>query len=185
MENKSLLPSSIQDESNLAIEKCVVKALEGIDNTRFMTCVPERLDEEILSYLAESTHVLGYEGWMYAKTFDEKTQLLKNATSLHKKKGTVWAVKKCLDESANCKYIPWYEYNGIPHHFKLDVTLENSAYDWGLQRQLTNKISEYKQLRAQLDRYDIKQQMHMTFNPVVITRVETFKLSLADTAQVG
>ena len=49
-----------------------------------------------LPYLAEQLDVLGWKGWLFATTDDQKRDLLKKAVELHKKKGTPWAIREAL-----------------------------------------------------------------------------------------
>jgi hypothetical protein len=49
-----------------------------------------------LPYLAEQLDVLGWKGWLFATTEQQKRDLLRKAIELHKKKGTPWAIREAL-----------------------------------------------------------------------------------------
>lgn len=146
----SLLPQILQDESNLALENCLNESF-NFDFAKIMTCIPNTLSDSVLAELAKQFHVTS-EGWNDCKTREEKINLIKNAIPLHRIKGTVKAIKDCLNiENVDTKYLSWYEYNGIPHHFKLKFSFDGISVTEEIINIIRKKIEEFKQLRAKLD----------------------------------
>lgn len=156
-----IIPESIQDVSNNAIEECLTKALNKIDCTKFTISIPENLNESILPYIAEQRHILGNEGWNSALTKEEKCGLIHKSFSLHRKKGTLGAINDILKiYNTSIEYLNWTEYNGIPHHFKIILSIENENFDITKIKEMLSKIKEYKQLRAKQDAYETVNSMH-------------------------
>ncbi len=146
----SLLPQILQDESNLALENCLNESF-NFGFAKIMTCIPDAVSDSILAELAKQFHVTS-EGWNDCKTREEKINLIKNAIPLHRTKGTVKAIKDCINiENIEAKYLPWYKYNGIPHHFKLNFLSDNEPITSEILSIIQKKIEEFKQLRAKLD----------------------------------
>lgn len=151
----SLLPTNLQDESNLALEECIKQEL-NIDMKPFMTSILNYVPNSVLPYIAKQYHVTGDEGWNDCTTREEKLDLLSNAVDIHRKKGTVGAVKKAINiDGYSATYRHWKEYGGIPHHFKIAIDLNNLGISEELQNSIKKKIEECKQLRAKLDALNI------------------------------
>jgi len=151
----SLLPQILQDESNLALENCLNESF-NFDFAKIMTCIPNTLSDSVLAELAKQFHVTS-EGWNDCKTREEKINLIKNAIPLHRIKGTVKAIKDCLNiENVDTKYLSWYEYNGIPHHFKLKFSFDGISVTEEIINIIRKKIEEFKQLRAKLDLIELQ-----------------------------
>ena len=148
---ESLLPKNLQDKSFLALEECVKTSLD-IDIKKIMTSIVDYLPENILSVLAEQFSIKD-EGYSDCVNRDEKIALIKNAVSLHKRKGSIGAIADILQlYSGEAEYIPWYKYNGISHHFMID----KFYYDTGVDilsdyRKIKTNLENTKQLRAKLD----------------------------------
>ncbi len=156
-----IIPESIQDTSNKAIEECIINALENIDYTKFTVTIPENLNENVLPYIAEQRHILGNEGWNSALTKEEKCGVIHKSFSLHRKKGTLGAINDILKiYNASIEYINWTEYNGIPHHYKIVLSIENENFDTTKIKEMLSKIKEYKQLRAKQDTFETVNSMH-------------------------
>jgi len=167
MANSSMLPQILQDKTNLALEECINESL-NIDLSKIMTCMPDNLQNSVLSSLAAQYHILS-EGWNDCKTRDEKISLLKRAIKLHRYKATVKAIKECINsEDIKSDYIPWFNYDGLPHHFKIKLYLDGISYSQEIKNTILKKIEEYKQLRAKLDKTEI---MHLVTSSLAIKQV--------------
>lgn len=146
---ESLLPKNLQDTSFLALEECAKEAL-AVDTKAFMTSVVDFLPDAILMELARQFHIID-EGWSDCKTRAERVALIKKSVTLHKRKGT----KGCIEDffeamEAKCRF--WRDYNGIPHHFMIDVDYIDKAVDVNeVVSEIKKNIDKYKQLRAKLD----------------------------------
>lgn len=151
MTDKSLLPYSMQDESNLALEACINQAF-SIDMTVFLTCIAENLSDSILYEKANQFHVLGAEGWNDCKTREDKINLVKNAIKMHRFKGTISSVKSILNDEF--EYLPWHQYSGIPNHFKIRMNVETPVSN-ETKLKFVKTIQEYKRLSSKMDEFEI------------------------------
>lgn len=148
---KSLLPKYLRDKSNLTIEKLAREAFTT-DLKDLMILIIDKCPENLLPLLAKQFHVLGYEGWNFARTVEEKRELLKNAFELHARKGTIYSLKRVL-KILNLKgdFKEWSEYSGIPHHFKLILRVFDRPIDDETENNLLNLINAFKNERAKLE----------------------------------
>jgi P2-related tail formation protein len=106
--------------------------------------------------LAEQFHVLGNEGWNLANSEQEKRQLIKDAIKLHKLKGTKAGVERALSTlNIEGKVSEWFEYGGDPFHFKIDIFLQNYAYNEKVFENLKKMIEEYKNVRSVLEEISV------------------------------
>lgn len=152
MYNKSLLPYSMQDDSNLALEACINEAL-SFDMSKFLICIVDNLSDDILLAKAKQFHVLGVEGWQKCKNRTEKQNLLRNAIRSHRLKGTLKSIKDNIDFTY-FEYMPWYEYNGNSNHFKFRLYTENPI-DLLTYIKIIDVINEYKRLSTKMDSLEI------------------------------
>ena len=120
----SLLPYSMQDESNLALEACINEAFSR-DMTKFLLYYDENLSDNLLYEKAKIFHTLGLEGWNKCKSREEKITLLKNSIKNHRYKGTIKAVKSVL-ANTDLEYLSWQNYDGLPNHFKIRVFVQEA-----------------------------------------------------------
>lgn len=157
----SLLPESMRDESNLAIEECINQAL-SIDMSLFLSCIPENLSDEILFEKAKMFHVLGFEGWQRCQTREDKITLLKNAIKNHRFKGTVKSIKTALSDT-NTEYLSWQKYNGLPNHFKIKVYTEKPLHNDSYNK-IVQTVNEYKRLSSKMDSIEINTMLKDKLN---------------------
>ncbi len=105
-----------------------------------------------LPHLAEQFHVTGNEGWLQTKTESEKRELIKNAVSLHKHKGTKFAVRKVFQMlGLEGDLSEWFEYGGKPYHFTVNVDFLSRGLDYELIDKLEDLINQYKNERSKLE----------------------------------
>lgn len=147
----SLLPKILQDESNQALEKASANVLD-VDMSSMMIYLIDHLDSKYLPLLAENFHILGDEGWNFCETEKEKRELLKAAIPLHQYKGTKYAVLRVLDVmNLNGTLEQWFEYDGIPYHFKLVLKVFDKKLDEETEIKLLRLINIFKNKRSILD----------------------------------
>ena len=83
----------------------------------------------------------------------QKLTVLKRSAELHKYAGTVKGVEGLItsifDESS---FIPWYEYNGDPYHFKIQTNAQRTPE---LDRMFLNMLYGIKAARSQLDALEL------------------------------
>lgn len=114
------------------------------------------IHESILPYLGEQFHVLGNEGWLQARNNEEKKALIKNSISLHKHKGTRFAVEQALKMfNLTTEIKEWFEYGGDPYCFKVVIDLLSEGLDYKLIERLEDLINEYKNERSKLESFQI------------------------------
>lgn len=152
----SLLPKTIQDLSNLAIEKCAAKAFE-LDLKPLMVLLIDHVDERLLNLLAEHFHLLDDEGWSLAKDNKEKREILKSSIEIHRLKGTKYAVERVLRLlNIDGKINEWFEYNGRPFNFKVLLNIINGYISEVKIKKLKELINEYKNVRSWMELIELK-----------------------------
>lgn len=107
-----------------------------------------------LPSLGRQFHIMGDEGWNYARTEAERRALLKNAIEMHRRKGTPWAVRTAIDTAlgtVETNIEEWFDYGGEPYRFRLLLTL----LDGGILAEELAKARtialETKNVRSHLD----------------------------------
>jgi len=108
--------------------------------------------EVALLPLAEQFHVMGAEGWAVAETDAQQRNLIKNSIALHRTKGTPWAIKQVLVTlGMNGIVSEWFEYDGEPYHFRIDIDLSGRGMGQNDIARLTELVNEYKNARSHLE----------------------------------
>lgn len=167
MRNDSILPKSMQDESNLVLEKCINKALD-ISLTPIMTALTDTLSANVLFLKAQQLSLTDGDGWQYCQTEEEKRDLLKKSLKIHKFKAT----KKCIQELINksnttIKMSDWFEYDGINNHYQLEC--ETDKLDE--IEKLLKQIEQNKRLSAKMDKliYNLSTEIEnkFIFTPII------------------
>ncbi len=141
-----VLDSSVSSAQfdNLNKELEVIKSLAN----------PLAIPKKYLAYLAYAFKV---DFWSEDISEKSKRALIQNSFLLHSKKGTKWAIEKvfeALDMQANIK--EWFEYNGKPFHFKIDLFLKDKAIHKNSVDVLEKYINIYKNVRSILEEIDIE-----------------------------
>ena len=67
-----------------------------IDTSRIMTQLVDLIAPEHLDLLAESSSILGEDGYWLAESEAARRKLIKGAYALHRKKGTPWAIREII-----------------------------------------------------------------------------------------
>ncbi len=151
---KELLPPSIAQSENIkalaeASDSVFQKLFAEVINAIILPRINEITDETLLDLLAWQFHIEGYE---LASSIEEKRNLIKSAIELHRYKGTKYAIKKVL-ESLNLegKIEEWFQYNGEPYKFKVDLGIQDREITTELRDKLLQLINEYKNERSWLE----------------------------------
>ena len=154
---KEILPISLQKSKEIqaltqSFDTVLSEIFQKIPNTLIYSRIDE-LNEEVLDLLAWQFHI---EGWELANSIEEKRNLVKKAIELHKYKGTKYALKKVL-EALNLQgnIQEWFEYNGEPYKFKVDINLAYKSINTETVEKLRRLINEYKNERSWLDSLNI------------------------------
>jgi len=107
----------------------------------------DALSEEILDALAYDFNVEWYD---YEGTLEEKRRTIKECISVHRYKGTKYAVETALKSVyETVKVQEWFEYGGEPYHFK--VVIYDHTNDTEKRQRVLAKVHYYKNLRSHLE----------------------------------
>ena len=172
MADERLIPSGILDESTIALNE-IIDRMGTVDISPVLVYLIDNVNASALPHLAEQFHVMGNEGWKLASTEQQQRQLIKESIKLHKLKGTKAGVKRVL-EALNLEGTiqEWFEYDGKPFHFRIDIVLKDRAYDVETFNNLKNMIDEYKNVRSILEEVNIESQFTMQSNCFSYTDAE-------------
>jgi len=151
--------------NNLApIDDINLKVFDEICEERFsninldvvLVSIIDNLPSDALPHLAEQYHVTGNEGWLQCRNDDEKRDLIKRSIEVHRYKGTKYALKKILDMfGLEGEIKEWFETNGEPYTFTVDINFITKGLDFDLIEKLEDLISEYKNVRSHLAKLNI------------------------------
>lgn len=152
----SLLPTN-EDEKlkaiDLAYEKRVAKLKEELQVISTLAH-PKLADEKYLPYLAHS-HQVAF--WSNELTLDEKRAIIDHSILLHRKKGTLFALKEVLKKlNIDVKFYEWFEYAGLPYHFKIDVDFLNRPVEDKDLKIIEEFVDIYKNAKSILELINIK-----------------------------
>ncbi len=151
MSSISLLPTN-EDEKlkaiDLAYEARVAKLKEELQGISTLAH-PKLADEKYLPYLAHSHQV---DFWSNELTLDEKRAIIDHSILLHRKKGTLLAVKEVLKRlNIDVKFYEWFEYAGLPYHFKIDVDFLNRPVEDKDLKIIEEFVEIYKNTKSILE----------------------------------
>lgn len=146
---------------------------QDLNTDALLVYLIDSVDESALVHLADQFHIMGNEGWLQAKTEVERREIIKKAIELHRYKGTKYALIKVLNSlNINGNIEEWFEYDGDPYHFKIDIFLQNYTYNEKVFESLKKMIDEYKNVRSVLEEISIESQFDTPFNWLTYTNVE-------------
>ncbi len=124
----------------------LAKNREYCDALMIYTAI-DKLPEEVLDALAYDFNVEWYD---YEGTLDEKRKTIKECISIHRYKGTKYAVETALKSVYDTvKVQEWFEYGGEPYHFK--VVIYDHTNDTEKRQRVLAKVHYYKNLRSHLE----------------------------------
>lgn len=151
----SLLPQSEDSKLkaiDLAYETRVAKIKQELQVISTLA-QPKRADERFLPYLAHS-HQVAF--WSNDLTLDEKRAIIDFSIHLHRKKGTLFALKEVLKRlNIDVKFYEWFEYQGLPYHFKVDVDFLNRPVEDKDLKIIEEFIEIYKNTKSILELINI------------------------------
>ena len=147
-----LIPNSIRGEPQIqAAADAIDQELHAVTTALLETIIIPRiseLHESVLDLLAWHLHVDFYEP--VGMSIDKKRAMIKQSIVWHRHKGTPWAVEQVVsaafDES---EVIEWFQYGGLPYHFKIKTTDINSSPDH--LASIRRAVSTTKNTRSYLD----------------------------------
>lgn len=143
-------PSLARDENKEKMAESTAPLLAQIvsetDKASIFTQI-DALPEWLLDILATDFKVDWYD---YEGTIDEKRKTIRECMSIHRYKGTKYAVETALKSVYSKVAVnEWFEYGGEPFHFS--VTINDSTNDREKRARILEKIQYYKNLRSVLD----------------------------------
>lgn len=150
-----ILPSSIKnDEKIIALASALDIELQKLSNeTKLPLHLPrlEELPHEVLNELAWAYHVDFFEP--EKMDLSTKRLLISNAILQHRKYGTQFAVEKLLNTlSRGAKISTWFNYDGLPYHFKVNLKGLQDLSDDG--ERIWRAIEVAKSVRDTIDDFD-------------------------------
>ncbi|WNL28130.1 phage tail protein I [Arcobacter cryaerophilus gv. pseudocryaerophilus] len=152
----SLLPQSEDSKLkaiDLAYETRVAKIKQELQVVSTLA-QPKRADERFLPYLAHS-HQVAF--WSNDLTLDEKRAIIDFSIHLHRKKGTLFALKEVLKRlNIDVKFYEWFEYQGLPYHFKIDVDFISRPAGIEELKLIEEFIEIYKNEKSVLELISVK-----------------------------
>lgn len=131
-----------------AIAELLTARLAEIDRARIISNI-DGLDEAVLDILARDFKV---DWWDADYSLEEKRRTLKSSWRVHKTLGTKAAVETAISAIyPRTTVLEWFEYDGEPYHFKLDINITNDSIDSVKQRRVLERLNFYKSLRSHND----------------------------------
>lgn len=136
---------------------------------------PDTCPAELLPWLAWAFSV---DEWQNDWTEAEKRGVIKNALYVHKKKGTLAALKRAVQPLGYIiRIIEWFEESppGVPYTFRLEVGVTDKGVNEAIYDQMVRLIQTYKNVRSQMLALTIKGEVSGTayFAAALMSGVET------------
>ncbi|MFP5420991.1 MAG: phage tail protein I [Gammaproteobacteria bacterium] len=147
-----LPPALAGDERFAVLCELLQEEFDNLDLSPMLVYLVDVVPPQVLPHLADQFHVMGLEGWRYARDDQEQRELIKRAIELHRYKGTPWAIEQVLVTlNLSGRVSEWYEYGGSPYRFRVDIELTDRGIDEATYDALVDLIREYKNKRSRLD----------------------------------
>lgn len=157
----SLAP--INDINLKIFDEICEERFANIDLDAVLISIVDNVPTDALPHLAEQYHVTGYEGWLQCRNDNEKRDLIKKAISVHRYKGTKYALLQIFEMfGLEGEIKEWFETGGEPFTFTVDINFVTKGLDFDLIEKLEDLISEYKNVRSHLAKLNI--EMHANIN---------------------
>ncbi|GHV18385.1 hypothetical protein FACS18949_06550 [Clostridia bacterium] len=107
----------------------------------------DELPEKLLDILAYDLHVDWYD---YSYPVEAKRQLIKDSIKVHKRLGTVYALKTALGSLYPQSDIEeWFDYGGQPGHFRVTLDVTNALVTASYS-QIIRTVAYFKRLLSRL-----------------------------------
>lgn len=139
-----------QDENKRKLADAVAQMLSDTSakmNQAIIYPNTNNLPEALLDILAYDFCVEWYD---YEGTLEEKRRTIEDCISIHRYKGTKYAVETALKSVyETVKVQEWFEYGGEPYHFK--VVIYDHTNDTEKRQRVLARIHYYKNLRSHLE----------------------------------
>lgn len=114
---------------------------------------PKTCDKKFLPFLAYENSV---DFWSDDLSEQEKRNLIFYSKQLKRKKGTLYAVEKVLEQfNITAKIKEWWSYGGDAYHFMIDIESIGTAYSEADLAVLEKYVNIYKNVRSVLDAINV------------------------------
>ncbi len=133
---------------------------------------PKLANEDFLPYLAHNYQV---DFWSKDLTLDEKRAIIDFSINLHRKKGTLSALKAVLKRlNIDVTFYEWFEYEGLPYHFKIDVDFFNRPVEDKDIKLIEEFVEIYKNTKSILEilNINLKTNVQEKYAAITITGEE-------------
>ena len=151
MNTETILPTHIDPEIN-ALDVTGAERIEALseelDEAKKLRD-PLTVDARFLSVLADE-----YQPIVFRDGMPERRQrrVISRALWAHRHRGTPGAMKSVFRAiGVRAEIEEWFEYEGEPYHFRLDLSSEEDEITPALMRRVTRVANEYKNVRSKLD----------------------------------
>ncbi len=133
---------------------------------------PKLANEDFLPYLAHNYQV---DFWSNDLTLDEKRAIIDFSINFHRKKGTLSALKAVLKRlNIDVTFYEWFEYEGLPYHFKIDVDFFNRPVEDKDIKLIEEFVEIYKNTKSILEilNINLKTNVQEKYAAITITGEE-------------
>ncbi|MGC0153061.1 phage tail protein I [Chromobacterium vaccinii] len=155
-----ITPNVLAGDRRLSPLAELSRRLQRIDLAPFLVYLVDQVGTDLLPLLAEQLHVAGDEGWQLAGGEAQRRDLIKQAIELHRYKGTRWALQRVLATlNLNGRISEWFEYQGRPFHFRIDLDLSDRGLDEATYRALRQMLDQYRNARSRLESLDLRVEL--------------------------
>lgn len=167
-----IVASSIRHIPHLAaFDQVAAERFANLDTSPVLVYSVATVPAAVLLYLAQQFDLMGPGGWDLATTEDARRELIRGAIELHRRKGTVWAVKESIRRIGypdvtiiehvsldGVLYDGQYTYDGSQNYgggfwadFRVKITVPDSAPLSNTDRaKIVAMVNEYKNVRSRL-----------------------------------
>lgn len=133
---------------NYAIAQAVKKTVNYASKCSTQVMI-DQLPEQILDLMAVENRTQYYDEHL---DINIKRTLVKNTLQWFYHAGTPKAVEEMVSSIfGNGKVIEWFDYNGKPYHFIIEINGENTDVNHNLHKQLIIQIANCKNMRSHLE----------------------------------
>ncbi|MFT7086985.1 MAG: phage tail P2-like protein [Rickettsiales bacterium] len=146
--NQTLLPLNVS-ELLKDLEKSSLSATNLETLNRYVTN-PNQAPEHILPWLAFAVSV---DDWSDNWADDIKRNVIKASVEIHKKKGTIGALRSALEafDYENITVEEWFDYDAAPHFFRVLFSITKEGFDVDGMPEVIQVILNTKNARSYLD----------------------------------
>lgn len=126
---------------------------------------------------------------------NEARELIKNAFEIHYYSGTFYSLNKALSALyADAKVKEWFDYTGLPYHFKLELDASKNGVSLQTLKRSDEIINTYKNVRSVYDGASINLKAYsytfsgenMSITPYVVSNIsERAKFKVGATTQIN